>query len=84
METLKTWEERKAEARAQGWAEGLAEGRAEGGVEILLRVIEARGIDVPEEARARILAQRDPDALERMLRKALVVSSISDVLDAMG
>ena len=75
METSKTWEEGKAESRA--------EGRAEGRAEMLLNVLKARGIDVPEEARVRILAQRDPDVIDRLLKKFLVASSISGVLDAL-
>jgi hypothetical protein len=44
-------------------------------------VLRARGIDVPEAARAHILAQTDLELLERWLVRAIVASSIGDVMD---
>jgi hypothetical protein len=66
---------------AQGRAEGRAEGRTEEAARALLTVLRARGLAVPDAARERILAQKDPERLERWLEKAVVAASISAVLD---
>ena len=44
-------------------------------------VLRVRGIAVPDTARERILAQKDPERLERWLEKAIVGVSLADVLD---
>jgi hypothetical protein len=66
---------------AQGRAEGLAEGRVEEAARAVLAVLRARGIAVPDSIRERILAQKDPERLERWLEKAAVASSVATVLD---
>ena len=43
-------------------------------------VLRARGIAVPDSARERILAQKDPELLESWLEKAVVASSVSAIL----
>src|SRR5690606_25275977 len=53
----------------QGRAEGRVEGRVEGEVAALFAVLSARGIDVPDDARARISACTDPDQLEAWIRR---------------
>jgi hypothetical protein len=63
------------------WEEGRAEARAEGQANAVLTVLRARGIAVPDAARARILAQKDPQRLERWLEKAGVATSIAEVID---
>jgi hypothetical protein len=68
-----TWKD----ARKLGRDEGRTEARA-GDVLTVLRV---RGITVPDVARARILAQKDPEQLERWLEKAVGATSIADVID---
>ena len=60
----------------------VAQGRAEGAARAVLTVLRVRGITVPDAARERIVAQKDPDRLERWLEKAAVASSVSDVTDA--
>jgi hypothetical protein len=62
---------------AQGHAEGLTEATALN----LLTVLRVRGIAVPDDVRERILAQKDPERLERWLEKAAVASSVAAVLD---
>ena len=57
------------------------EGRAEEAARALLTVLEARGVLLPEAARGRILAERDPERLAAWLRKAVTASSIAEVLD---
>jgi hypothetical protein len=68
----KTWEEGRAEARA----EGLAEARAAD----VLTVLRVRGITVSEAARKRILAQKDLQRLERWHKKAILATSIREVI----
>jgi hypothetical protein len=67
------------------WAEarkmGREEGRTEEAARALLTVLRVRGIAVPDAARERILAQNEPECLERWLEKAAVAQSVADVLD---
>jgi hypothetical protein len=65
------------EARKMGRDEGRTETRA-GDVLTVLRV---RGIAVPDAARERILAQKDPSLLEHWLEKAAVAASLGEVID---
>ena len=62
-------------------AQGRAEGRAEGTAHSLLTVLRVRGIAVPDAVRERILAEKDPERLERWLEKAAVASSVAAILD---
>jgi len=73
MAMLKSWEEGKAEARA--------EARVEERTEAILTVLRVRGIEVPEAARERILAEKDLDQLTRWLEKAAVASTIGEAID---
>jgi hypothetical protein len=66
---------------AQGRAEGRTEGRTEEAARNLLAVLRVRGIAVPDAVRERILAQKDPERLERWLEKAAVAVSAAAVLD---
>ena len=74
-----------AEGRKEGHVEGRKEGRKEGRIEeaarAVLTALRIRGLAVPDAARARILAQEDPSLLERWLEKAIVATSLADVLD---
>lgn len=69
MEMFSTWEEGRAEA--------VAETRAHD----VLTVFRVRGIAVPDAAREHILAEKDADRLKRWHEKAIVATSVSDVLD---
>ncbi|HEX5717097.1 MAG TPA: hypothetical protein VF179_13115 [Thermoanaerobaculia bacterium] len=70
-----------AQGRTEGLTEGLARGRAEEAARAVLMVLRARGVAVPDADRERILAQKDPERLERWLEKAAVASSVAEVLD---
>ena len=70
-----------AQGRAEADAEEYAEGRAEGRAEALLIVLRVRGIAVPDAVRERILAQKDPERLERWMEKAAFASSVAAVID---
>jgi len=66
---------------AQGRDEGRAEGEATARARDVLTAFRVRGIAVPDTARERILAERDPERLERWLEKAIVAASVADLLD---
>jgi hypothetical protein len=74
-----------AQGLTQGRTEGLTQGRTEGRTEeaarAVLTVLRARDIPVPDAARERILAEKDPERLERWLEKAAVAASVAAVLD---
>jgi hypothetical protein len=72
--------EGRAEGIAEGRAEGIAEGRAEGQAKMLLRILAARGFDVPSAVRERIMSCTDPAELERWGDKAVNAASLEDVL----
>ncbi len=59
----------------------VAEGRTEEAARSLLTVFRVRGFAVPDAARERILAQKDPERLEHWLEKAIVAASVAAVLD---
>jgi hypothetical protein len=73
--------EERTQGRNQGLAEGLAEGRAEEAARAVLTALRVRGIAVPDAARERILAQKEPETLERWLERAIVAASLAEVLD---
>jgi hypothetical protein len=73
MVMQKTWEEGRAEARA--------EGSIKMGVDAVLTVLRVRGIPVPDAARERILAQKDLEQLKRWHEKAIIATSIGEVID---
>jgi hypothetical protein len=73
--------EGRAEGRHEGHAEGRFEGRTEEAARNLLTVLRVRGIAVPDAMRERILAQKDPERLERWLERAAVASSVTAVID---
>lgn len=59
--------------------EGRTEGRAAGRAEDILLVLEQRGIDVPDEARARITGCHDPELLRQWLVRAVTTSSTEEI-----
>jgi hypothetical protein len=72
----------KEEGRAEGRAEALAaldRVKAEGEAGMLLRVLAARGFNVPGPVRARVLSCTDLGQLESWGDKAVTASSLDDV-----
>jgi hypothetical protein len=73
-----------AEGRTRGLAEGrtrgLAEGRAQAQAKAVLTALRLRGIAVSAAARKRILAEKQLPRLERWLEKAIVATSLRDVI----
>jgi hypothetical protein len=71
----------QAEAEAKGKAEGEAKGKAEGEAGAILTVLDSRGIEVPDEARARIIGCTDLEQLDTWLRRAVTAASAGDLFD---
>jgi hypothetical protein len=67
--------------RTEGRSEGRTEGRTEEAARAVLTVLRVRGLAVSDAVRERILAQKDPERLERWLEKAAVAASAAAVLD---
>jgi hypothetical protein len=65
--------------QAKGRAEGEAKGEAKGRAEALLSVLQARGLRVSDEVRARILACTDVAQLDAWVRKAVAVTSVDEL-----
>jgi hypothetical protein len=65
---------------AQGQAEGKALGQAEGRAHSVLAVLAARGMDVPDDVRARIVACTDLELLDAWLKRAVTAASAADVV----
>jgi hypothetical protein len=69
-----------------GWvdARGEARGEALGRAQAVLAVLATRGLDVPEEVRARVLASRDVEALARWLALAVTAPSAQAFVAGLG
>ncbi len=80
IETMKGYEYQSDFAKKYV-AEGLTQGRTQEAARNLLSVLRVRGITVPDGVRERILAEADPERLERWLEKAVVAASVNEVLD---
>ena len=65
---------------AKGREEGRQEGRQEGRASAVLAVLDARGVEVPVEARARVLACTDVATLDTWLARAANALTVGDVL----
>lgn len=74
------WESDFAKShRAEGRAEGRSEGCAEGEVKALLLMLEARGIAISDDVRARVGGCSDLDQIERWIQRALTVECAEDL-----
>ena len=56
------------------------EGRTEGQAKALLTVLRVRGVAVPAAVRKRIRAEKELKKLERWLEKAVVATSLEEVI----
>jgi hypothetical protein len=61
------------------FSEGEAQGEAKGEAQALLAVLEARGIDVPDDLRDRIVSCTDLDRLGGWIRQAATAHKIEDL-----
>jgi hypothetical protein len=62
-----------------GFKEARALGRAEEAAHSVLTAFRVRGVAVPDEVRARILAEKDPSVLRRWFERAILAASASEV-----
>ncbi len=69
------------EARKQGEACGEARGEVRGEATSVLKVLDARGVTVPQDVRERITQCRDSETLDLWLVRAVTADRIEDVLD---
>jgi hypothetical protein len=60
---------------------GMRRGLVQAQVRGVLRILDARGVAVTDEARQRILSCKDMATLDRWFDRALNASTLSDVLD---
>ena len=63
------------------YGQGHDDGRAEEAGRNLLTVLRGRGITVSDAARERIVAEKDLARLEQWIEKAVVVTTLAEVLD---
>jgi hypothetical protein len=71
--------EGEAKGLAEGEAKGLAEGKARGAAQMVLRVLSARGLSVPDEIRERVLSCTDTGQLEAWGDRAATADSLDNV-----
>ena len=65
----------------QGRAEGVAKGVAKGEAQILLRIMTARGLDIPEHLRVRVAECTDTASLEAWADRAATATSLADIFE---
>jgi Uma2 family endonuclease len=75
-------EEGEVKGKAEGKAEGKLEGKVEGVASAVVSLLRGRGLIVPEELEARIMACRDRAQLERWLLAAATVDRAEAVLSS--
>lgn len=76
-----SWEQAREEGRREGQAQGQVQGLVQARAGDVLTVLRVRGIPVSDAERERILAERDPDRLERWLERAVAAATLAAVLD---
>ncbi|MGH3709310.1 MAG: hypothetical protein ACRDRQ_14680, partial [Pseudonocardiaceae bacterium] len=64
---------------SQGRTEGRAEGEARGEAKAVLAFLDARGITVSDDVRARIAACTDLDQLDTWVRRAATATTSQDL-----
>ncbi|MFF9900462.1 hypothetical protein [Streptomyces longispororuber] len=65
--------------RAEGREEGRAEGRAQGRAEVVVRILELRGVAVPDAVRERVMGCGDMSILDVWFDRALVAGSAEEL-----
>ena len=71
----------EAKGKNKGREEGRDEGEATGRATSVLAVAQARGLEVPDEARKHILSCTDIPTLDRWIVRAVKASSIESVFE---
>ena len=65
----------------QGRAEGEAEGQARGEAKAVLAILDARGVEVPDEVREDIAGCTDLDQLDTWVRRAVTANKVHELFD---
>ncbi|MGA4990526.1 hypothetical protein [Nonomuraea bangladeshensis] len=65
----------------QGIEQGITQGVTQGEAKAVLRILERRGLAVPEEARERIHTCEDPELLLAWVDRALTVTSVDELFE---
>lgn len=73
-----------AQGVKKGMKKGREEGRAQEAAHALLTVLRLRGIALSDAEQKEILAQKDPEVLERWLERAVLANSLADVFDGVS
>jgi predicted transposase/invertase (TIGR01784 family) len=68
-------------AQREGELKGELKGETAANARAVLTVLRVRGIAVPDAARERILAEKDPARLERWHERAILAASVAEVID---
>jgi hypothetical protein len=71
----------RTEGMAQGMAQSMAQGMAKGEAQMLLRIMAARGPDMPELIRARVAECAETDRLEAWADRAATATSLDDIFE---
>jgi hypothetical protein len=71
--------EGRAKGEAEGRAKGEAEGRAKGEAAMLIRFLAARGFDLPDSIRERVMARGNLDQLGAWADAAATAISLDEV-----
>jgi flagellar biosynthesis/type III secretory pathway protein FliH len=72
-------EQVREEGREEGLQQGLEQGRIQKQQEMTLRVLEWRGIPVPDAVRERVLACEDLDRLELWAQRAVHATDAAEL-----
>ena len=70
------------QGRNEGRTEGLQEGEGKGLRDGLLMVLRSRGVSIPADVEARILACRDVAVLSAWLQRAVTLSDAAELMQA--
>jgi hypothetical protein len=69
----------REEGRALGLKEGRDEGEVAGGITKMIRLLELRGIPLPDDARRRITTCADPELLDLWFDRAFAATTVDEV-----
>lgn len=82
VEAMRT--EARAEGWAQGWAEGFREGLVYAAAELVIDLLEGRGVAFSSADRTRILDTKDRTTLMRWAARAVTCADVSEMFDDPG
>jgi hypothetical protein len=81
LETMMKGYEYQSDFAKKYYGQGRDEGEATARARDVLTVLRVRGITVPDTARERILAEKDPARLARWVERSILAASVAEVMD---